>query len=187
MLKETLNSSDIEKLLHEKANLPSPEELETIHKMQQLYADFFSDSPKPELHAICKDDTEKMIEYLDPHFRQKQKTLNRQVSAVEEIAQTAKLQADQALKQAIISEEKLALTKEQVEAISSIACDAKSQADTTRKELEIMKGELRIAKETAASSEKDATFSKVVAILAIVISIIVPVLTEVIAPLLLLE
>lgn len=187
MSKETLNCNNAENFPRDKNVFLSPEELEELHLFQQLSAECLQASSAPVINAIPNDDIEKMIEYLDPFFRQKQETLNRQVNAVEEIAQTAKLQADQALKQVIISKEKLALTKEQVEAISSIACDAKSQAGTAHKELEIMKEELRIAKETAASSEKDATFSKVVAILAIVISIIVPVLTEVIAPLLLLE
>ena len=118
-----------------------------------------SDEDLELLQEYAKSDATRLIEHFGPKLQEYQSALERQVKAVEEISQHAKEHADQALKQAIISKEKLALAKEQVESLSSISYDAKSQADTARKELELMRVELRITKEATESAEKDAAFS----------------------------
>ena len=104
--------------------------------------------------------------------------LDTQLEAIESIAQSAQLQAHKALQELSISKEQLQLNKEQVEAISSIAIDAKSQAATACKELEILKQQLDFAKSEAESAKKDALFAKITSILAIIISIVIPILTQ---------
>lgn len=104
--------------------------------------------------------------------------LDIQLEAIESIAQSAQLQAHKALEELSISKEQLQLNKEQVESLSSIAQDAKTQASTACKELEILKQQLAFAKSEAESAKKDAVFAKITSILAIIISIVIPILTQ---------
>lgn len=130
------------------------------------------------MHESLKSDSQKIIEHFDPKFQEQQNTLVQQVEAIEKIAQSAILHADQAVKQTNTSMENLALFKEQVESLSSIAYDAKSQAVSAQKELDILKQQLDFAKSEAESAKKDALFAKVTSILAIIISIVIPILTQ---------
>ena len=123
-------------------------------------------------------DSTRLIKHFDPKFEAQHAALRQQVEAIEKIAQSAALHADQAIKQTKTSNENLALFKEQVESLFSIAQDAKSQAVSARKELDILKQQLDFARSEAESAKKDALFAKITSILAIITSIVIPILTQ---------
>lgn len=72
----------------------------------------------------------------------------------------------------------------QVKAIELIAHEAQGQSESVAEQVKIMQEQLAFAKQEAESAKKEATFSKILAVLAIVISIAIPILTDVVAPLL---
>ncbi len=105
-------------------------------------------------------DSTRLIEHFSPKFEAQNAALIQQVEAIDKIAQSAALHADQAIKQTNTSKENLALFKEQVESLFSIAQDAKSQAVSARKELDILKQQLDFVRSEAESAKKDALFAK---------------------------
>lgn len=159
-----------------------PENLEHGKYLSQLLS--FSQSKRQlseeeleALHEAMIPDSIRLIKHFEPKFQAQHAALIQQVEAIEKIAQSAALHADQAVEQTNASKENLALFKEQVESLSSIAQGAKSQAISACKELDIMQQQLAFAKSEAESAKKDAVFAKVTSILAIIISIVIPLLT----------
>ncbi len=136
-----------------------------------------SDEEIRSIREAATSDVSQFMKHYDPKLKEYQSALEQQVEAIEKIAQSATLHADQAVEQTNASKEKLALFKEQVESLSSIAQDAKSQAISACKELDIMKQQLAFAKSEAESAKKDAVFAKFTSVLAIIISIVIPLLT----------
>lgn len=156
---------DAEKLLSQPMPFSEPERQLSKEEMETLREAMLPDSTR-------------LIEHFSPKFEAQNAALIQQVEAIEKIAQSAALHADQAIKQTNTSKENLALFKEQVESLFSIAQDAKSQAVSARKELDILKQQLDFARSEAESAKKDALFAKITSILAIIISIVIPILTQ---------
>ena len=73
----------------------------------------------------------------------------------------------------------------QVKAIELIAHEAQRQSKSAAEQVEIMQEQLTFAKQEAEDAKKESIFSKKISTLAIGISIIIPIITEVIIPLLL--
>ena len=138
-----------------------------------------SEEDRQAMHESLKSDSQRSIEYFGPKLQEHQTALIQHIEVIEKIAQSAILQADQAIKQTLASEESLALFKEQVESLSSIAKDAKSQAVTTCKELDAMKQQLDFAKSEAESAKNDTLWTRGISIVAVIVSIV-----AIIAPLL---
>ena len=93
---------DAEKLLSQPMPFSEPERQLSKEEMETL-------------HEAMLPDSTRLIEHFSPKFEAQNAALIQQVEAIDKIAQSAALHADQAIKQTNTSKENLALFKEQVE------------------------------------------------------------------------
>ena len=104
------------------------------------------------LRDSCLDDSEKLIQCFSPKFEEHQAALERQVEAIEKIANEAK-------NQSVSSSELATEAKKQSESSKQIADSAKTQAD--------------IAKKEAAKADWNSRIALLIAILTFLLEVIV--------------
>ena len=155
----------------------NPEEFGTSVKnigttVQPLLTDKFFSPPKNPFSdeetakLLCfPDDAERLINYLDPKFQEHQHSLERQMESIEVIANEAKRQADS--------------SSLLVEKTHIIATSADAQAKSAEEEVKILREQLRLAKKEVANAKKAAFSADIFSILAIIVSIVIPLLQSI--------
>lgn len=139
---------------------------------------FFTDEEIAKL--LCPpDDTARLINYLEPKLQENQISLERQVGAIETIANEAKRQADSA--NLLVEKAHNISTSAQNQADNSfcIAKSADSQAKSAEKEVKILREQLRLAQKEVTDAKKAAFSADILSILAIIVSIVMPLLLSV--------
>ena len=128
---------------------------------------------------------EAIVAFQESQYQMQIDYYNRCAESLEKIAESAQSQVIQALEELHIALDNNTILKEQVENLGSISEDMKTQADSAFKQMKILKQQYELISKEAAAAKKDAAFSKILSIIAVIISIAMPLITEIAMPIIL--
>ena len=128
---------------------------------------------------------EAIVAFQESQYQSQIDYYNRCAESLEKIAESAQSQVIQALEELHIALDNNTILKEQVENLSSISEDMKTQADSAFKQMKILKQHYDLISKEAAAAKKDAAFSKILSTIAVIISIAMPLITEIAMPIIL--
>ena len=132
-------------------------------------AELFNQPTTPTLNITPPSYETTMFKKLADDIKQ---PLERQIDSVQSIADSAKRQADSLEDRVRIAREEADSAKRQADSLKERVRIAGEEADSAKRQADSLKEQVDIAKHEAESAKHDATFSKIIAVISILLSII---------------